>query len=185
MISWYIWFVHMVMNKYLNWYLIEPQYMKIFYLDLHLLKLVWITKNIWFVQILNEKFDLILFDSTLGKNLIWFVFVVWKKNLIWFNLMAVELFKDLIWFVNFFINGILFDLFISKSITYLFWFDLNVYIFCNYLIWFDKSFLLVQFIWFDLILLKFLMHLIWFDLYKLSRNKKMIWLHLNLHCNWE
>ena len=76
MISWYIWFVQMVMNKNLNWYLIEPQYMKIFYLDLHLLKLVWITKNIWFVQILNEKFDLILFDSTLIMerfDLIWFV----------------------------------------------------------------------------------------------------------------
>ena len=76
MISWYIWFVQMVMNKNLIWYLIEPKYMKIFYLDLHLLKLVWITKNIWFVQILNEKFDLILFDSTLIMerfDLIWFV----------------------------------------------------------------------------------------------------------------
>ena len=76
MISWYIWFVQMVMNKNLIWYLIEPKHMKIFYLDLHLLKLVWITKNIWFVQILNEKFDLILFDSTLIMerfDLIWFV----------------------------------------------------------------------------------------------------------------
>ena len=76
MISWYIWFVQMVMNKNLIWYLMEPKYMKKNYLDLHLLKLVWITKNIWFVQILNEKFDLILFDSTLIMekfDLIWFV----------------------------------------------------------------------------------------------------------------
>ena len=124
--------------------------MNFFYLDLHLLKLVWITKNIWFVQILNEKFDLILFDSTLGKNLIWFVFVVWKKNLIWFNLMAVELFKDLIWF----------DLLIFLlMVFYLICSFLNLLLICFDLIW---MFIYFVIIWFDLIRVSF-----WFSLFDL------------------